>query len=153
MGSEMCIRDRLKIRELAAQLSIFDNVIFLGKVNDSILPDIYRSCDLFVLPSIYGESFGIVLLEAMSSGRPVIASNVGGVSEIIRRGCGILVSPGNVNEMTEAILELLNDPGLREAMGIKARQLIEKRYSWRVVAPQIISCYEEVLIISKNKLV
>jgi glycosyltransferase involved in cell wall biosynthesis len=76
-----------------------------------------------IVPSMWPEPFGIVIIEAMSSGRPVIASRVGGIPDIIRDGeVGLLVSPGDPVELRQAIERVLSDPVLREKMGREAKQ-------------------------------
>lgn len=116
----------------AKELNISDKVKFLGKVPDEKLPEIYRQADLFVLPSINkNEAFGLVLLEAMASGLPVIASDLPGVRTVFQIGQqGLLAQPGNANDLKSKIEEILNNDILREKMGQEARRLVLEKYSW-----------------------
>lgn len=136
------------LRAQAKFLGIEDRVKFLGYVNSKMLPKIFGMADVFVLPSITAEAFGIVILEAMASGLPVVATNVGGIPEIIRESeSGLLVSPGNELELRNAIEKLLLDDNLREWFGNNGREAVEEKYSWDKVAERIEKTYEEVLSI------
>ncbi|HEB37253.1 MAG TPA: glycosyltransferase family 1 protein [Thermoplasmatales archaeon] len=132
------------MKSLSKMLDIERNVNFLGYVPDKDLPELYRSSDLLILPSITGESFGITLLEAMASGLPVIGTNVGGVPEIIN-GCGKIVEPGKPNQLSRAILDLLKDFDRMKELGEKGRERVEKLYSWDVVGEKIFNVYKELV--------
>lgn len=96
------------------------------------------NCTIFVLPS-YIEQFGIVLLEAMSLEKPIITTRFGGPSEIIRNHKdGLLIDPKKDNELSIALLKLLNNKKMRDELGFKARQKIQKKYDVSVVAPQFV---------------
>ena len=104
-------------------------VRFLGLVSDEELVRLYASCDLFVAPSRF-ESFGLILVEAMMWGKPVIGSRVGGMEEIVEEGGnGFLVPPGDVNALGAAITELLRSPELRERFGRRSRELYVERFT------------------------
>jgi len=93
-----------ELRKLSAELNIDKRVVFLGYRED--IPEVLRAYDVFVLPSL-SEGFGLALMEAMTSGIPVIASNVGGVPEILHSpGLGIMVSPSSVDELASAMERL-----------------------------------------------
>ena len=132
------------MKSLSKMLDIERNVNFLGYVPDKDLPELYRSSDLLILPSITGESFGITLLEAMASGLPVIGTNVGGIPEIIK-GCGKIVDLGKPNQLSRAILDLLKDPERMKELGEKGRERVEKLYSWDVVGGKILRVYKELI--------
>ncbi|HHF58962.1 MAG TPA: glycosyltransferase family 1 protein, partial [Thermoplasmatales archaeon] len=132
------------MKSLSKMLDIDDYVEFLGYVPDKDLPELYRSSDLLILPSITGESFGITLLEAMASGLPVIGTNVGGIPEIIK-GCGKIVDLGKPNQLSRAILDLLKDPERMKELGEKGRERVEKLYSWDVVGGKILRVYKELI--------
>ena len=120
----------------------------MGYVESATLPRIFGMADVFVLPSITAEAFGIVILEAMASGLPVVATNVGGIPEIIRESeSGLLVPPGNELELRNAIEKLLLDDDLREWFGNNGRKAVEEKYSWDKVVGRIEKTYEEVLSI------
>jgi len=102
------------------------NIEYLGWVSGKKKIDLYRNCDIFLLPSYY-EGMPMVLLEAIGSGLPVIASRVGGVREIVIEGeNGYLLKPGDVEKFVDKIRILLSDPVLREAFSFKSRMLAEK---------------------------
>ena len=117
------------------------DVVFLGHVSAAILPRIYASSDVFCSPATGGESFGIVLLEAMASGVPVIASAIPGFMHVVAQGRdGLLVPPRHPEAWAGALGTMLDDPGLRRAMG---RRGLEKAagYDWRVVVEGILKVY------------
>lgn len=122
---------RQQYEKQAKQLNINNKVFFLGKIPNEKLPEIYQQADLFVLPSIKNESFGIVLLEAMACGVPVIASNLFGVRTVFQNNIqGLLVEPGNVNDLKNKIDQLLSNNKQLEQMGLAARKLVNEKYSW-----------------------
>ncbi|WP_048147934.1 glycosyltransferase family 4 protein [Palaeococcus ferrophilus] len=134
------------LKAQARFLGVEDHVRFLGYVPDEMLPRLYDMADVFVLPSTTAEAFGIVVLEAMASGVPVIATDVGGIPEIVRESeSGLLVPPGNELELRKAIERLLKNEELREFYGKNGRRTVEERYSWDVVARQVEERYLEVL--------
>lgn len=132
------------LNSYANTLGLKDNVRFLGYVPDNMLPSLYASSDVFVLPSITAESFGITLLEAMATGTPVIGSSVGGIPEVIG-DCGLIIEPGNPKKLSDAVITLLDDENLREKLGRKGRKMVEEKYSWDIVGKNIINVYKEVM--------
>ena len=103
------------------------------------------SADIFCAPATGGESFGIVLLEAMACGKPVIASNIEGYATVLNHNEeGLLVPPGNEEALAEAILSLSENRSLREQMGAKGN-VKAKEYSWKNVARQITDYYTSLL--------
>ncbi len=136
----------LFLRTQAKLLDIENRVSFMGYVPSQQLPKFFGVTDTFVLPSITAEAFGIVLLEAMASGKPVVATNVGGIPEVIESSnCGILVDPGDEYALAEAIFSLLEDGGLRNKLGKNGRKAVEERYSWDIIAEKIEKVYQEIL--------
>ena len=133
-------------RSLAAELGISDRVIFRDRVDDLELATIYRESAFLVLPSINsGEAFGLVLLEAMSSGIPVIASNLPGVRSVFKNGQhGYLAEPGDADDLAKKIWQLAGNDQLRQAMGEAARQLVLERYTWRKAADQLNELYYRI---------
>ncbi len=120
------------------------NFKFLGNVNEETLSALYACADVFVLPSLQ-EGQGIVLLEAQSSGKPVVAFDVGGVSEAVVNGeTGLLVEPGS-NALADALLKLLSDKPLREQMGSNGRRFILENFTWDVCAQNMLKVYREAL--------
>ncbi len=132
------------------------DVRFLGAVPDDQLPALYRSAEVLVLPSVdrtcYGknvrvsELLGLVVLEAMASGTPVIASRIGGVAEIVLDGVtGFLVPPGDSESLRARLAELLGDPARAQRMGRAARELVLERYTWQAVAERCLTAYETAM--------
>jgi len=119
-------------------------VRFVGKVPEEELPRYYHTCDVFCAPSIGFESFGMVLLEAMAAGKPVVASDIPGYSDVLKSGAeGILVPPANPEALARAIVYLLNNPSLRAYMGEMGRKKAAC-YSWHNVASQVFEFYQEL---------
>ena len=119
---------------LAKTLNIDNQVVFRGRLTDTELSNIYKTVNLFVMSSINNhEAFGVVLLEAMSSGVPILASNLPGVRSVFT-DCeqGYLVQPGDVDDLSKKIRLFLQDEKLSEQMGAKARVLVEEKYSLEV---------------------
>ncbi|NQU84010.1 MAG: glycosyltransferase family 4 protein, partial [Parcubacteria group bacterium] len=119
----------------ARSLGISDKVVFAGSVSREDLPKCYNLADIFVLPSIdKSEAFGIVLLEAIASGVPVIASNLHGVRTLVCEGeNGFLVEPKNIEDLSEKINRILSDSNLARRMGECGRKTIEEKYSYKRV--------------------
>jgi glycosyltransferase involved in cell wall biosynthesis len=106
---------------------------------------LYTDCEAFVCPSIY-EPFGITNLEAMACGRPVVATRVGGIPEVVLDGeTGLLVPPSNPGALAEAIEGLLADPERAGAMGVAGRRRVEEHFGWHSVALRTLQLYREVL--------
>jgi len=132
------------LKSMAERLGITDRVVFVGKLDRGALVREYAKADFLVLPSLF-EPFGIVLLEAMAAGLPVIASNVGGIPEVVAdEDSGLLVEPGNPGALADAILRLCRHEGLRREMGYDGK-VRASRYSWESVTPQIHAVYQQAL--------
>ena len=132
------------------QLSLEENVKFLGIVSDDDLVKYYHIADVFVLPSVNKsgetEGLGVVLLEAMASGCPVIGSNVGGIPDIITDGeNGFLVHERDPAQLAEKIISLLLDVELRGTFRKNGYAKIEKSFSWERISDQFASVYHQVL--------
>lgn len=129
------------IRILIKSLHLDENVKILGFIPDEKLPKLYALSHPFVLPSLYCESFGITLLEAMASGKPVVASNIGGIPEVVKDGVtGLLFKRGNPEDLADKIIMVLENRSLSESLVFNAKNLIKERYSWPVIA----SCMEDL---------
>jgi phosphatidylinositol alpha-mannosyltransferase len=121
------------------------DVRFVGFVSEEDLPRYYRTCDVFCAPSIGFESFGLVLLEAMAAGRPIVASDIAGYRAVVRNGEeGLLVPPGDEGALAIALISLLRDSALRQRMGERG-QARASAYSWDKVAQRILRFYGELL--------
>jgi phosphatidyl-myo-inositol alpha-mannosyltransferase len=119
-------------------------VRFIGRVEPEALADAMRDAAVVCAPSLGGESFGIVLLEAMAAGRPVVASAIPGYAAVVRNGVdGLLVPPGDAGALTAALVEVLTDPERAAAMARSGRERAT-RYSWDTVAGEIEDVYYQV---------
>jgi glycosyltransferase involved in cell wall biosynthesis len=104
----------------------------------------WNRCSIALAPSIWSEPFGIVVIEAMAAGKPVIASKIGGLKDIVEDGkTGYLVTPGDPVELSKAITRLLQDDALRAQLGEAGRHCVE-RFRARKVVPQIEEVYLEL---------
>ena len=125
-------------------------VRFIGYVPDEDLVRYYHTCHVFCAPSTGFESFGIVLLEAMAAGRPIVASNIAGYRTVLQDGVqGLLVEPENEEALAVALIRLLRDPEMRARMGEQGRRTAHL-YSWEKVARQVLECYEEWMCQKQN---
>jgi phosphatidylinositol alpha-mannosyltransferase len=126
-------------------MSLTDNVVFTGFVSSAELPSYYRSADIFCAPATGGESFGIVLLEAMACGKPVVATNIRGYASVLANGEeGLLVPPRDEESLADALLSLLHNKSLRSLMGNKGLITVEK-YSWLNITRQVMNYYNVLL--------
>ena len=133
-----------KLKELVKELNIEENVNFLGYVSEIEKYSYYKSADVCVFPSIY-EPFGIVLLEAMACGKPVVASNVGGIPFVVEEGkTGLLFESGNVEDLADKIMTILKNEELREKMGEAGRERA-KEFTWDKIAERTVEVYKEIL--------
>ncbi len=137
--SEIARLDKLK-----DELNLGDVVSFLGSRAQTSLPFYYSAADVVVMPSRY-ESFGLAALEAMACGTPVVASDVGGLSYIVRDGeTGYLVPEGDERAFAECILNILRHRELRDRLGRRGVEVAQE-YAWHTIAEKIVGLYEEVL--------
>jgi hypothetical protein len=131
-------------RTFATRPDILSRVSFAGQVSEDKLHGHYAEATIFCLPSRY-ESLGLVLMEAMSYGLPVIAADVGGMREIVtHQSDGLLFEPGNAMSLADAIRLLTNRPQMREGMGEAARKSFETRFATTVTVPQALSFYTAI---------
>jgi phosphatidylinositol alpha-mannosyltransferase len=121
------------------------DLVFVGSVPQADLPSYYASADVFCAPSLGGESFGIVLAEAMAVGRPVVCSDIGGYRDVVRDGTdGLLVPPRDPEALAEALAGLLDNPARLAAMG-EAAAANARRYAWEVVAAEVEEVYRAAM--------
>lgn len=117
------------------------DVVFLGRVGEDELPRFFRSCDIFVSPALSGESFGIVLIEAMAAGRPVVASDIPGYRSVLRDSVnGRLVPPDDPAALARAVTALLENPNLANALAVEGRTDVDQ-YDWPTVARRVREIY------------
>lgn len=126
------------------------NVHFLGyfgKPQSKELRELYARADVVTLPSVVDEALGLVILEAMASRTPVVASNKGGIPLVVKNDKnGLLVRAKSAKALKNAINSILNNPAKAEQMSSNARKSVSERYDWGVLAPQVISLYEKAAV-------
>jgi D-inositol-3-phosphate glycosyltransferase len=133
-----------RIQQLCDDLCMGRMVVFLGKRAQDTLPYYYSAADVLVMPSHY-ESFGMVALEAMACGTPVIASQVGGLAFLIKDGeTGFHVPDQDPKALCEKLMILLSDPQQRERMGLRAAEYA-RAYAWSNIAGQILEVYKSLV--------
>ena len=121
-----------------------DAVELLGPLDDDAKALLLRSVDVYVAPHTGGESFGIVLVEAMSAGAPVVASDLGAFRRVLDEGdLGVLFPVGDADALAGAVLRLLDDAPGRAAYAARASAAV-RRYDWSRVADQVLAVYETV---------
>ncbi|MHA1797737.1 MAG: glycosyltransferase family 4 protein [Candidatus Helarchaeota archaeon] len=141
----------IKLKELVSNLKLGKNVFFLGEVNGDDIPFYYKNSNVFVLPSIIDkngdtEGLGIVLLEAMASGIPIIGTKVGGIPDIIFDGTnGILVEQKNSKSLAKAILKILSNENLSKKFTRNGLKIIKDAFQWKEISLKTINSYIEVL--------
>jgi glycosyltransferase involved in cell wall biosynthesis len=125
------------------QLGLEKNFILTGFVKDEDLPFYYNAADFFVLPSKSGEGLPLVALEAMACGLPVVATNVGGIGEIMIKDSGKLVPPNNPDSLAKAILDFAETDFSSRKKEIRA--IMEQKFSWDKNVERLIEIYEELI--------
>jgi phosphatidylinositol alpha-mannosyltransferase len=121
-----------------------EDVVFAGYALYDDLPRYHRTAHIFCAPATGNESQGIVLLEAMAAGKPIVASNIDGYGGVITHGVeGLLVLPNDAEGLAEALLQLLRDPDLRQAMGERGRQRAPE-FGWERISQRVLSYYERL---------
>jgi phosphatidylinositol alpha-mannosyltransferase len=119
------------------------DVLFTGHVDSAVLPRCYASADVFCAPATGGESFGIVLLEAMASGRAVLASQIPGFAQVVTPGHdGLFAAPGDAQAWAGALNDMLDDPQFRDRLGANG-VITARRYDWSVVVDQVLDVYAQ----------
>ena len=142
--------EEASLRAQVADLGLTESVVFAGMRSD--IPEILRASEVVLLPSIYGENLPTVLMEAGGCGRPVVASDVGGISDIVAdRETGLLVRPGDAAGIADAVVRLLDDRDLAEAMGRAGRQRMERLFDAHGWAANLRRVYETAMGSSRQE--
>jgi glycosyltransferase involved in cell wall biosynthesis len=142
---------RDELAERAAVLGLGTSVRFAGLVSDADLAHHYSSCDVFVLPAVVDskgdtEGLGVVLIEALAYGKPVIASGVGGIPDIVQHGrTGLLVPPGDSAALAEAVATYMDDPATAERLADAGRRHVQRTFSWHGITQALSRLYQQVL--------
>ncbi len=119
------------------------DIHFLGMISDEKLVELYQSANALCVPSIGNESFGIVLLEAMAAGIPIVSTSIHGYANVIQhQSNALMVPPRDSNQLAEAIRQLINDPALGNRL-IRQGKLTVQRYDWNRIANEILNYYSE----------
>lgn len=128
-------------KKLAAD---YDNVTYLGYIPESKKQELLSKTGIFVLPS-YAEGLPIAILEAMAGGNAIVSTTVGALPEVIDEENGLLVEPGNADQLADALAELIVDPERAAMMGRTNRRAAEQQYAWSSVVKKLLQTYERHL--------
>ncbi|MEO0190024.1 MAG: glycosyltransferase family 4 protein, partial [candidate division WOR-3 bacterium] len=140
--------ERKNWEKMSLDYGLSDRIKFTGWVSKEDLHNYYRTCSFFVLPAIYDkhgdtEGLGVVMIEAMGYSKPVIASNVGGITDVVINGHnGILVKDNDPKELAKAIKELTHNRELYKKLGMNAKKTIDERFNWDKIVSKLIGLYE-----------
>jgi glycosyltransferase involved in cell wall biosynthesis len=138
-------KERDRIEGIVAELGMSDITTFPGRLSDDILPAYYAAADVCVVPSHY-EPFGLVAIEAMASGTPVVASDVGGLQfTVVPEQTGLLAPAQDEVAFATAIDQILSNLDWRNQLGKQARARVEEKFSWNGVAHQLSDLYTKLL--------
>jgi len=133
------------LKKLIRLLRLTNNVSFLGKISHADLPSIYNKANVFVYPSIYPEPQGMAILEAMACGVPVVASNIGGIPDMIRNNeNGFLVKANDPIALAEAITILKENPETTVKIREKGLKVVRERFTWEIIAQRVLQEYEDI---------
>lgn len=144
VSPEEMTAEMTRLQHLCKRLGIGEEVLFLGKRSQDTLPYYYSAAEVVVVPSHY-ESFGMVALEAMACGTPVVASQVGGLAFLVQDGVtGFVVPDGEPDALCSSLVRLVKNPELRAQMGWNAAAYA-RDYAWEKIAPRVIEVYRDAL--------
>ncbi|MDX1813197.1 MAG: glycosyltransferase family 4 protein [Candidatus Bathyarchaeia archaeon] len=134
-----------KLVSYAKKLGVKDNIVFTGYFPDKKLPRLYQAADIFAFSTFY-ENLPFAVLEALSTGLPVVTTNVGGIPEMIKSGRnGFLVKPSNARELADKVLYYLDHPSAASETAFLARKTILERFDWQLIVKKVLKVYNEVL--------
>jgi glycosyltransferase involved in cell wall biosynthesis len=144
--------DAARLKAQSKSLGIENKVRFWGQLSNHLLPELYSSADLLVAPSVEAasgdtEGQGVVILEAFASGTCVVATRVGGITEVIEDGVtGLLVDPRNPLKLSVAMEDLLRDPERRRRLAENALRKVREKYDWQKIAAEFHRVYRDVAL-------
>jgi glycosyltransferase involved in cell wall biosynthesis len=139
--------EKSNLMKIVKELNLTNKVFFEGFVKDDDLPYYYSSCDIFASCSII-EGFGLIFLEAMASGKPVVAFNIASIPEVVGNG-GIIIKNFDLKEMAEKIIELLSNKEVYEEYSRRARE-IAINHDWNIIARKYLNFFEKSLKVMKS---
>jgi glycogen synthase len=134
---------RTALEELSRSLAIDDSVVLLGRANRKTVAALYAGCMCFVLPSRQ-EPFGIVLLEAMASGAPIVATHVGGVAEVVEDDVSAVLVQASVDGLKVGLRRILTNDVLRRRLALEGRERV-KRFTWSAITRKYVEIYQSVV--------
>jgi len=138
-------KEKKNLKKLVNELNLQNMVIFIGEVSHYEVMEYMTSCDIFSLPS-WKEGFGVVYIEAMAHGKPVIGCKGEGIEDFVENGkTGLLVKPKDVDSLTRAMDYLFSNSDEARAIGKRACKLVLENYTWNKSAEKIIEIYKEIL--------
>ncbi len=141
-----------KCRQIVKKFGLEEIVKFMGKVGQEELPRYYCGADVYCAPALGGETQGIVLLEAMACGVPVVASKIPGYDETVRDNIdGILFPPSEISSLAECIVKVLTDDTLRNRLIANGLKRVQD-FAWPLIAQKTLNYYQELLAIKKQRL-
>jgi phosphatidylinositol alpha-mannosyltransferase len=131
---------------MAEELDIAEATVFVGRVSEAEKRALFARSAVFCSPASGGESQGVVLLESMALGTPVVASDIAGYRTVINPGSdGLLARPGDPAALAAEIRRVLSDPQLGARLAAAGRATVERRYDWRIVIPQHVAEYRAAI--------
>ena len=133
-------------KKMVAEMKLSDSVQFMGATrDDGVLIGLYRDADVVVLPSNVGGPISCTIMEGLSSGRPVISTNVpGGIPDIVDEEVGALIERGDTDRLARELLKLLTDRDYLERVGSNARNRVEKYYTLESMIDKLTDLYQEI---------
>lgn len=148
--------ERDSLHRLVQKLKLHEHVIMHGDLDGEFLLAAYQQCDLFALPNVEvngdTEGFGIVLLEAQSCGRPVVAGDSGGTAETLRDGqTGVVLNCRDIPKLAKTLQSLLEESLRRERMGAAARQWVEDEFDWKKLRPAALRVFDEAFATAQRR--
>jgi glycosyltransferase involved in cell wall biosynthesis len=146
-GAQLLVAGRGDAEELREEIGpeLRASVAVLGELSEPDKAAFLRSVDVYCAPNLLGESFGVILIEALAAGAPIVASDLDAFARVLEDGdAGVLVRRGDAAALAAALLELLGDPARRERLSRRGRE-VAAGYDWSVIARRILAVYETVV--------
>ena len=119
-----------------------NQIVYLGPVDEAVLPSVYNMADVFVMPTRVNEMFGMAAIEAQACGKPVVCSNQGGLPEVISSSSGLLFNVGDSEQLAQRLRTLMDDAGLRRRLS-EAAQGNAKRFAWEAITNELFQVYQQ----------